>query len=160
VLTFGHDKLSTYGIGKSYSAGQWRHLSRQFIQKGLIVQELEHGSLKLTAKAWDVLRGKEPVRGRLEEAKISLKTRAETDGRFDADLFAIMRKRRKEIADAANLPPFTIFHDRTLKEMASRLPQTREELSQVYGVGAAKLEKYGGIFLELIREHCRARQTL
>ena len=71
--------------------------------EGLIVQELEHGSLKLTAKAWDVLRGKEPVRGRLEEAKISLKTRAESDGRFDADLFAILRKKRKEIADGANL---------------------------------------------------------
>ncbi|MBU4372655.1 MAG: ATP-dependent DNA helicase [Syntrophaceae bacterium] len=66
----------------------------------------------------------------------------------------------QRVANGANLPPFTIFHDRTLKEMASRLPQTREELSQVYGVGAAKLEKYGGIFLELIREHCRTRQTL
>jgi superfamily II DNA helicase RecQ len=57
-LTFRHEKLSTYGIGKSYSARQWRHLSRQFLQKGLIVQELEHDSLKLTAKAWEVLRGK------------------------------------------------------------------------------------------------------
>jgi ATP-dependent DNA helicase RecQ len=107
-----------------------------------------------------VLRGKEPVRGRLEEEKVSLKTRAESDGRFDADLFEIMRKKRKEIADGVNLPPFTIFHDRTLKEMASRLPQTREELSQIYGIGAAKLEKYGGIFLELIRQHCRTPQTL
>jgi ATP-dependent DNA helicase RecQ len=160
VLTFGHEKLSTYGIGKSYSARQWRHLSRQFLQKGLIVQELEHGSLKLTAKAWEVLRGKEPVRGRLEEKKVSLKTRVESGGRFDADLFAILRKNRKEIADRANLPPFTIFHDRTLKEMAFRLPQTREDLSQVYGVGTAKLEKYGDIFLELIRQHCRIRQTL
>ncbi|MBU3931517.1 MAG: DNA helicase RecQ [Pseudomonadota bacterium] len=159
VLTFGHEKLSTYGIGKMYSARQWRHLSRQFIQKGLIVQELEHGSLKLTAKAWEVLRGKEPVLGRLEEEKVSLKTQAESEGRFDADLFEILRKKRKEIADQANLPPFTIFHDRTLKEMASRLPQTREELSANYGVGAAKLEKYGDIFLELIRRYCRARQT-
>ena len=160
VLTFGHEKLSTYGIGKRYSARQWRHLSRQFIQKGLIVQELEHGSLKLTAKAWEVLRGKEPVRGRLEEEKVSLKTRADSGGRFDADLFAILRKNRKEIADRANLPPFTIFHDRTLKEMAFRLPKTREDLSQVYGVGTAKLEKYGDIFLELIRQYCRIRQSV
>jgi superfamily II DNA helicase RecQ len=85
----------------------------------------------------EVLRGKEPVRGRLEEEKVSLKTRVESGGWFDADLFAILRKNRKEIADRANLPPFTIFHDQTLKEMAFRLPQTREDLSSVYGVGTA-----------------------
>ena len=66
ILKFGHEKLSTYGIGTAYSARQWRHLSRQLIQKGLLLHHYEHGSLKLTPKAWEVLRGKEPFLGRME----------------------------------------------------------------------------------------------
>ncbi|MDO9584859.1 MAG: HRDC domain-containing protein, partial [Syntrophales bacterium] len=132
----------------------WRHISRQFIQKGLIVQELKHGSLKLTPKAWDVLRGKEKVMGRLEEASAGLKQREE-GLRYDPALFNLLRKKRKEIADHANLPPFAIFHDRTLREMAAYFPQTKESLSRIYGLGAAKLEKYGAVFLEIICPHSR-----
>jgi len=67
VLKFGHTTLSTYGIGKEYSRKQWFHLARQFIQKGLIVQDTKYGSLKLTEKAYDVLKGRELVFGILEE---------------------------------------------------------------------------------------------
>jgi len=66
-LKFGHTTLSTYGIGKEYSRKQWFHLARQFIQKGLIVQDTKYGSLKLTEKAYDVLKGRELVFGILEE---------------------------------------------------------------------------------------------
>ncbi|MEN6321657.1 MAG: DNA helicase RecQ [Syntrophaceae bacterium] len=157
ILKFRHDKLSTYGIGTMYSAKQWRHLSRQFIQKGLLIYQYEHGSLKLTPKAWEVLRGKETVMGRLEGAK------KETDGKskrekealasYDSSLFEALRKKRKELADQANLPPFTIFHDRTLKEIAACMPKTREELAGIYGIGAAKLEKYGDILLLVIKRY-------
>jgi ATP-dependent DNA helicase RecQ len=157
LLKFGHDQLSTYGIGTMYSSGQWRHLSRQFIQKGLLICEYEHGSLKLTPKAWDVLRGIETVMGRLEEAKKEKtgksKREKEAPASYDPTLFEALRKKRKELADQANLPPFTIFHDRTLKEMATRMPGTRDELSGIYGIGAAKLEKYSDIFLEIINQH-------
>jgi len=153
VLKFGHEKLSTYGIGTMYSAKQWRHLFRQLIQKGLLVQELEHGTLKLTGKAWEVLRGKETVMGRLKEGDVILKRREEDQGQYDPALFEMLRKKRKELADQANLPPFTIFHDRTLKEMALFFPQTRESLAAIYGIGAAKMEKYGHVFLEIIRQY-------
>ena len=154
VLKFRHDTLSTYGIGTEYSAGQWRHLSRQFIQKGLLSHEYEHGSLKLTPKAWEFLRAKDTVMGRLEEAKKEKggKSKREKEAleSYDPLLFEALRKKRKELADQANLPPFTIFHDRTLKEMATRMPGTRDELAGIYGIGAAKLEKYSDIFLEII----------
>jgi ATP-dependent DNA helicase RecQ len=159
VLNFGHEKLSTYGIGTMYSAKQWRHLFRQLIQKGLLVQELEHGTLKLTPKAWEVLRGKETVMGRLKEADVILKRREEDQGPYDPVLFEVLRKKRKELADQANLPPFTIFHDRTLKEMAVYFPQTRESLAAIYGIGAAKMEKYGPVFLEIIRQYRGIRPT-
>jgi ATP-dependent DNA helicase RecQ len=153
ILTFGHESLSTYGIGTAYSAGQWRHLSRQFLQRGLLIQETEHGALRLTPKAWEVMKGRETVRGRLEEGVVRPKPRVDEGGEYDPDLFDLLRKRRKEIADGRHLPPFAIFHDRTLREMAASFPMTREELAEVYGIGAAKLEKYGETFLEIIRQY-------
>jgi ATP-dependent DNA helicase RecQ len=141
-----------------YSARQWRHLFRQYIQKGLIMQELEHGTLRLTEKAWEVLRGKEAVMGRLEEGGVTIREREKEQGHYDPVLFEMLRKKRKEIADRANLPPFTIFHDRTLKEMAAHFPQTRESLSMIYGIGTAKIEKYGNIFMGIIRQYQKIYQ--
>jgi ATP-dependent DNA helicase RecQ len=160
VLKFAHEKLSTYGIGTMYSAQQWRHLFRQCIQKGLIIQEMEHGTLRLTKKAWEVMKGKETVMGRLEEEVVKLTRREEDQTQYDPVLFEMLRKKRKEIADLANLPPFTIFHDRTLKEMAARIPQTRESLSMIYGIGSAKLGKYGDVFLMIIRHYSDTHQIM
>ena len=158
VLKFEHNRLSTYGIGKEHSAKQWRHLARQFIRKGLMIQDLEHGALKLTHKAWEVLRGKEAVLGLLEKEAADLAPRAEAPGQYDPGLFELLRKKRKEIADRMNFPPYTVFHDRTLKEMAAHLPQTRDGLSRIHGIGAAKLEKYGDVVLDIIRQYCRVHK--
>ena len=162
ILKFGHEELSTYGIGTAYSAKQWRHLSRQFIQKSLLLYDYEHGSLKLTPKAWGILRGEETFLGRVEETKKDkggvLRQREEESGPYDSILFETLRKKRKELADQANLPPFTIFHDRTLREMALYYPRTQESLSAIYGIGTRKLEKYADVFLEIIREHCQTHQ--
>jgi ATP-dependent DNA helicase RecQ len=162
ILKFGHEKLSTYGIGAAHSAKQWRHIARQLIQKGLVLYQYEHGSLKLTPKAWVVLRGEDTFLGRMQEAK---KERGAVLGRqaggaddFDPGLFETLRKKRKELADQANLPPYAIFQDRTLREMARDYPRTRESLSSLYGIGMVKLEKYGDAFLEIIREHGRTRR--
>ncbi len=162
ILKFGHEQLSTYGIGMDYSARQWRHLSRQLIQKGLLIHHYDHGSLKLTPKAWEVLRGEEAFLGRVEEAG---KGRAAAPGRregeveeFDVDLFEALRKKRKVLADQANLPPYAIFHDRTLREMAASYPRTPEGLLALYGVGQRKLEKYADPFLEVIEAYCRTRR--
>jgi ATP-dependent DNA helicase RecQ len=155
VLQHEHDRLSTHGIGKAHSAKQWRHLARQFIRKGLMIQDLEHGALKLTHKAWDVLRGKESVSGLLEKGGADLHSRAEVPGQYDPGLFELLRKQRKEIADRMNIPPYTVFHDRTLKEIATHLPQTKDGLSRIHGIGAAKLEKYGDVVLDIITQYCR-----
>ena len=167
ILKFGHEALSTYGIGKDYSARQWQHLSRQLIQKGLLLHQYEHGSLKLTPKAWEVLRGNEPFLGKWEEAAGGKGRRKaavrggqgdEVDDSFDRELFEALRKKRKALADQANLPPYAVFHDRTLREMARDYPRDREGLLALHGVGRSKLEKYGDAFLEIIGEHCRTRQ--
>jgi ATP-dependent DNA helicase RecQ len=135
------------------------------IQKGLLLYHYDHGSLKLTPKAWEVLRGEVAFFGKMEEAKkergAALRQRdgeADAAETYDFDLFETLRKKRKALADEANLPPYAIFHDRTLREMASSYPRTPEGLLMLYGVGQRKLEKYADAFLEIIGEHCRARR--
>ena len=162
IFKFGHQDLSTYGIGSDYSKKQWFHLSRQFLHQELVVQDMEYGSLKLTDKAWDVLQGRQTVLGRLQEDEANniSDNESEEDATlgYDRDLLAILRNKRKTLADNANLPPYVIFHDRTLIEMSTYFPHSLERMLDVYGIGEGKLEKYGGIFLDVIIEYCRQHQ--
>jgi len=164
VLKFGHENLSAHGIGTAYSTRQWRHISRQMTQKGLLQNDYQHGSLKLTPKAWDVLRGEEAFLGKLEpeetEQVVFQKDGSDDKEKLNTSLFEILRTKRKELAEQKNLPPYIIFHDRTLKEMSIYYPQTRESLMKLYGVGQGKLEKYADTFLELIRAYCQTPQIL
>ncbi len=162
VLKFGHERLSTYGIGTAFSTKQWRQIVAQMVQKNLLLYDYAHGSLKLTQKAWEVLREEKTFFGKLgEDQKERSEVRKQEEneiGSYDSDLFEALRKKRKELADQKNLPPFVIFHDRTLKEMAHYYPQTRESLSLIYGIGRIKLENYADVFLDIIREYCQNHQ--
>jgi len=156
VLKFEHQNLSTYGIGKELTKKQWFHLSRQLLHKGLVAQDMEYGGLKLTEKAWDVFKGKENVYGRVEadEIKVVKKRPTENITDFDEKLFDRLRKKRKEIADEAKVPPYVIFSDRTLIEISAFFPQTIENMRNIYGIGEEKLKRYGFIFLKIICEYC------
>jgi len=156
VLKFGHHNLSTYGIGKDLSKKQWFHLSRQLLHKGLMTQDMEYGGLKLTEKTWDVFKGKENVYGRIEadEIKVVKKKPTEKITDFDENLFDRLRRKRKQLADEAKVPPYVIFSDRTLIEMSAFFPQTIKNMKNIYGIGEEKLKKYGFIFLEIICEYC------
>lgn len=158
VFQHRHDQLSTYGIGLEFSKKQWFHLSRQFLQKGLMTQDAEFGSLKLTPKAWEVFRGNEQVFGKIEDEHRHDESTSISDLEYDTALFELLRKKRKELADAANMPPYIIFPDTTLIDMAAYFPQSSESLLTMQGVGAVKLEKYGDIFLSLIRDYCAAHE--
>jgi ATP-dependent DNA helicase RecQ len=154
VLQFGHDKLSTYGIGADFSKKQWLQLFRQFLHKGLLAQDMEFGSLKLTDKGWDVLKGRGEVWGQLAQEhtveKLVEKSQRRDDLNFNRQLFEILRKERKELADSSGVPPYIIFSDKTLVEMAAYFPQSRESLLDIHGVGAVKCDRYGATFLEII----------
>ena len=160
IVRRGHHKLSTYAIGMEYSKNQWRHLARQLLHKGFMSQDMEYGGLHLTPKAWELFReqtrfhGNIPAQGLIpEEAK--RKTAAEAESaRHDPLLFELLRKKRKQLADEAQVPPFVIFSDRTLTEMAARLPRSNERLLQIHGVGQVKEKRYGAVFLDIIRRYC------
>ena len=162
VLQFGHQKLSTYGIGKDYSKKQWQQLARQFLHKGLMEQDMEFGSLKVTDRGWTVLRGQKTVLGYLDHI---LDVAPFVNGPVQADdlscddrMFEILRSKRKELADEAGVPPYVIFSDKTLMEMAVFFPQSSDSLLDIHGVGAVKCKKFGELFLNIIRMYCRENQ--
>lgn len=157
VLKFNHQALSTYGIGKELTRKQWMHIGRQLVQKGLLVQDDRYGSLKLTLRAMEALRNRETIQGVLQEEKPTLPQGQASAGTRDPILFDLLRTRRKELAAAARVPPYVIFSDRTLDEMATFYPQTGESLLQITGVGQVKADRYGPAFLEVILPYCQSR---
>ena len=157
VKKFAHQSLSTYGIGKHLTKAQWFYLSRQFVQKGLLTQDLQHGSLKLTAKAWAVLKGEQSISAKLEEHQIA-RALPKAEQKYDSNLFELLRQLRKKMADESNVPPYVIFPDKTLIEMAIYFPHSEEVMMQLHGVGAVKYAKYGIPFIEAITGYCETNR--
>ena len=155
VLKWSHDKVTTYGIGQEYSVETWKHLAQQFLRLGLLKQTTGTGSLKMTEKGWAVCNG-ERVWGTLAEAEEAAASNEPMS--YNAELFARLRILRKELADAEGVPPYIIFADRSLQEMAAYYPQSTVAFSQLHGVGQMKLEKYAAHFLALIGDYCTEHQ--
>ncbi|MEZ9892576.1 ATP-dependent DNA helicase RecQ [Vibrio lentus] len=153
----GHDKLSTYGIGRDHSHDYWISIFRQLIHKGLLFQNITRNStLQLTEEARPLLRGEmslELAVPRLDTAVRSAKSDKLSSKNYDKKLFAKLRKLRKSIADEDGLPPYVVFSDATLIDMAEILPTSYGEMLAVNGVGQRKLDKYADPFLDLIQEH-------
>ncbi|WP_220719888.1 DNA helicase RecQ [Agarivorans litoreus] len=155
ILEQGHDKLSTHGIGKSASHEHWMSVLRQLIHLGLLQQNIARSSvLQLTEAARPFLKGEQPLSlavPRLNTTKQSKK--ATSYGVYDKRLFALLRNLRKRLADEESVPPFVVFNDATLIEMAQQQPQTQHEMLAISGVGLKKLERYGYQFLGLIDQY-------
>ena len=160
VLKFKHERLSTYGVGREFSQKQWSHLSRQFLRHGLMDQDVKHGSLKMTQKAYGVFKGVERVWGIIEEEHVVYRKRRVSELDYDGVLFEKLRKKRKELADRGNVPPYIVFSDKTLIEMATFFPRTRESLLIIHGVGPVKYKKYGTAFLRIIDRYCREKERI
>lgn len=153
----GHDKISTYGIGREHSHDYWISIIRQLIHKGLLSQNITRNStLQLTEEARPLLRGDRELElavPRLDTSVRSAKSDKLANKHYDKKLFAKLRKLRKSIADEAGIPPYVVFSDATLIDMAEILPTSYGEMLAVNGVGQVKLDKYADDFLDLIQEH-------
>lgn len=156
IREWGHDKLPVYGIGREQSHEHWVSVLRQLIHLGFLTQNIAlHSAVQLTESARPVLRGEIPLQlavPRLVNLKPKTNQKSYT-GLYDRKLFAKLRKLRKAIADEGDIPPYVVFSDATLLEMADRLPVTAGELLTINGVGQRKLERFGTPFMSLIREH-------
>jgi ATP-dependent DNA helicase RecQ len=154
VLRWEHDKLSTYGIGTELTKKQWMHIARQLLTMGYLEQEGEYHTLSLTAKALEVLKKRETIFGVVQEAeRVHAKGKKE-EVEYNSALFAMLRQKRKDMADEAGVPPYVIFSDRTLVEMAAYYPQSVTSLLSISGVGQVKLRQYGEAFLDVIVPYC------
>ncbi len=161
IRQYGHDQLSVYGIGKDQSQDYWVSVIRQLIHLGLIKQNIVNNSaLQLTEEARPVLRSE--MKLELATPRLTFSASAysqkQTTARYDKDLFARLRFLRKQIADKENIPPYVVFNDATLEEMAQFTPTTKAEMLDINGVGERKLERFGDAFMNLIQLHLAARQ--
>ncbi|MCG2787724.1 MAG: DNA helicase RecQ [Anaerolineae bacterium] len=156
VLRLEHDKLSTYGIGRELTQKQWMHLARQLSQMGYLNQDGEFRTLSLTETARNVLKIRARIFGQLQEVEERAKKKDnKKELEYNHALFALLRAKRKELADADGVPPYVIFSDRTLVEMAAYFPQSREALLGISGVGQVKLAQFGDEFLDVIKPYCK-----
>jgi len=154
VFQFKHNQLPSYATGRGYTKEQWRHLGNQFVRLRLLERTRPHGSLKLTDEGKAVLEGGE-VWGRLPGILISARITQEAP-HHDQALFEQLRNLRAKLAIERGLPPYVIFNDRSLMEMATFFPCTPAELVKIYGVGEKKAVLYSPHFLPIIQAYCDA----
>ena len=155
----GHDKLSTFGIGKEHDRNAWRSIVRQLVAHGFIAVDVAgHGGLSISPEGRQFLREKQSLSLRaLKKARPERKSaRRKTEQVLpaaDHALFEKLRAKRLELAKAQSVPPYVIFHDKTLAEMAARRPRSVAELATIPGAGEVKLARYGEAFLKVINGH-------
>ena len=159
IIERGHDKLSVYGIGKDKSKEHWQSVIRQLIHLGFVQQVIGefNATLRLTESAKPILKGEVPLELAMPRisaiTKITHSPQRNAVPNYDKDLFARLRFLRKQIADKENIPPYIVFNDATLQEMAQYMPTSKTEMLQINGVGAIKLERFAQPFMALINEH-------
>ncbi len=148
-----HDTLSTWGIGKDWSRPQWQAIFRQMMGHDLVRPDPErHGALRMTEAAKPILKGEAQINLRKDTIRKATRRPAVKAmvAEEDAPLLSALKVKRRALAEAARVPAYVIFPDRTLIEMAEKRPQTLDDMARIGGVGAKKLERYGDTFLEVI----------
>jgi ATP-dependent DNA helicase RecQ len=168
VRTLGHDRLAVHGLGKDLDRQQWRTLFRQLTSLGYLQPDAEgHGGLRLGAqdRVRPLLRGEVPLELRLPPARAERRKErraaaptlqagaAAAAGAPDETLLAALKAWRRDLARAQGVPPYVVFHDRTLVEIATSRPEGLDALAAITGVGQAKLARYGAAVLGVLRAH-------
>jgi ATP-dependent DNA helicase RecQ len=174
ILKHGHQTLPTFGVGRDLNANYWRAVFRQIMGAGLVVLDIiNHGRWVMTERGWLVLRGQERVEMReiLEKEDKPARSGKRNGIHFansaglggakpggqvkqpDSGLLTALKILRNGLAKQQDVPAYVVFQDRTLIELEAFKPASLGQMAEVYGVGEAKLEKYGQIFLDLIRSH-------
>ena len=155
IRQFEHDKLSTFGIGQTLDINQWRSVFRQLVARGYLSVDLErYGALRLEQKCRPLLKGEQRIELRRDSGKkaVARQTKTPLPEDINVGLWEALRECRRLFAEAQGVPPYVIFHDKTLREMAEQMPQNTSEFGLLTGVGERKLEKYSEAFLTVIQE--------
>jgi len=156
IIQFDHHQLPTFGIGAQLDNNGWRSVFRQLVARGYLSVDLDRfGALRLEETCRSVLRGEQTIELRRDTAEKVTKqtTRTVLPQDIDVALWEALRDCRRELAEEQGVPPYVIFHDKTLKAMCSELPTNSTALARLSGIGERKLEKYGVTFLKVINQH-------
>jgi ATP-dependent DNA helicase RecQ len=161
IQRFGHDAITTFGIGRDLTTPEWRGIYRQLIARGLLAVDLEgHGALRLSDTCRAVLRGEESLwlrrdlkPSRSKKTKTARGAASPFTGERDQSLWEALRVLRRKLAEKQGVPPYVVFHDATLAEMVALRPQSLSEFAHISGVGERKLAAYGEQFVGVIRDH-------
>ena len=156
IYQFEHHLLPTYGVGADLDTNQWRSVFRQLVARGYLSVDLERfGALRLEEQCRPLLRGEEQIDLRRDARKKAAKqqTRTALPSDIDVSLWEALRERRRELAEDQGVPPYVIFHDRTLQEMCVSMPTNLDQFGRLTGVGERKLDKYGSDFISVIERH-------
>lgn len=156
-----HKELKTYGVGADISQDEWFEYFRDLIAQDFLAQsEGQYPVITLTPKSWTVLRGEVNVElmkvTRQEDKRASLVSASELP--YEQRLFDELKELRRRFAQHENVPPYVVFSDATLVELATYLPHTPDEMARISGVGDVKLSKYGADFVQLIAHYCDRQQ--
>ena len=150
----GHEKLSTFNILSEYSVPEIKDFIRELIHRGYLEETQDgYSSIYLTKKAPSVLKGREQVFLTLNTRKIIKQKKSLLSLDIDLTLFNRLKTLRKKLADKEHVPPYVIFSDASLQEMARVFPQSLSDFINIKGVGEHKLKKYGEIFIKEITLH-------
>lgn len=150
ILQAGYDKLSVYGIGKDSSTKDWFALYSALKQQGGLVQA-SYYKLKLTPKSWAIMKGEESFA--MSQSLISQMVESD-ESQESGLLFDELRNLRKQLADERGIPPYIVFSDRSLREMARAYPCDLQSFRTIPGVGDHKLSEYGEAFVKVIADYC------
>ena len=152
LLQNGHDSLSVYGIGDEYSKSQWLTIGDKLLELGAVAIG-EFKVYKLTEFGVEVIKGAHSIdlkKERLTVQKAEAKKRVTYFDDYDVDMYDKLRTLRTQIASEKGIPPYIVFSDKTLKDLSSKVPQNKEEMLEVHGIGEVKFERYGEAFLEVL----------
>ena len=153
ICAHGHDFLSTFGVGKEFSKSQWQAIFRQMMGHDLIRPDSSrHGALRMTDAALPLLRGAASLTLRADTVKSAPSARRVKAlvSEDDAPLLSALKAKRRALAEAANVPAYIIFNDKTLIEMAETRPVSLDDMARISGIGTKKLDRFGQDFLQVI----------
>ncbi|WP_277557419.1 DNA helicase RecQ [Ereboglobus sp. PH5-10] len=155
IRRWGHDKVSTYGIGSEMTRPQWAAVGRELMRMGCLAQaEGEFPTLELTAEGVDLLRSRRPVMLTKPIALPKVKKVIPRQGSIECDeiLFARLRELRKTLADERRVPAYVIFGDATLRQLAREYPTRLADMHDIFGMGEKKRAEFGETFAATIAE--------
>ncbi|MEM1146029.1 MAG: HRDC domain-containing protein, partial [Pseudomonadota bacterium] len=154
--TNNHHYLPTFGVGKELSVKQWRSVFRQLVARGYLSVDMDRfGAVVLQPAARGVLRGEVEIALRQDPKSSSAKrtTKTALPEHVDVTLWEALRECRRQLAEEQGIPPYVVFHDRTLQQMCDVRPKTVAQFAELSGVGERKCEKYAEAFLAVVREN-------